>query len=81
MERTILILCAAPFLTVPVLAMPAFAGSPVVIDKPIVVAEGGEIRVKGTGDRDRHRDQHGRRDRGDHAEIVIGGRRHHHHDR
>jgi hypothetical protein len=78
-KKTVLILCVVPFVT-----MPAFAGSPIVVGKPIVVAEGADIRVKGVGvevgGRDRHRDQHVRRDHRDHAEVVIS-RRHHHHDR
>ncbi len=77
MKKAVLVLCAVPFLT-----MPAFAGS-VVIDKPIVVAEGTDIRVKGArvevGERDRHRD-HWNRSHREHAEIVIN-KRHHHHDR
>jgi hypothetical protein len=79
MKKTVLVLCAVPFLT-----MPAFARSAVVVDKPIVVAEGADIKVKGVGvevgDRDRHRDQRGRRDHRDRAEVVIG-KRHRHHDR
>lgn len=79
MKKTVLVLCAIPFLT-----MPAFARSPVVVDKPIIVAEGADIRVKGVGvdvgDRDRHRDHRARRDHGDRAEVVIG-KRHRHYDR
>jgi hypothetical protein len=44
MKKTVLTLCVIPFLTIP-----AFAGSPVVVDKPIVVAQGADIRFGGVG--------------------------------
>jgi hypothetical protein len=81
MKKTVLTLCVVPFLT-----MPAFAGSPVVADNPMVVAQGADIKVGGVGvevgerDRHRHRDQDGRRYHRDRAEVVIN-RRHRHHDR
>jgi len=81
MKKTVLTLCVVPFLT-----MPAFAGSPVAADKPMVVAQGADIKVGGVGvevgerDRHRHRDQDGRRYHRDRAEVVIN-RRHRHHDR
>jgi hypothetical protein len=81
MKRTVLTLCVVPFLT-----MPAFAGSPVVVDKPMVVAQGADIKVGGVGvdvggrDRHRHRDQSWHRYHRDRAEVVIN-RRHRHHDR
>lgn len=90
MKKTILTLCVVPFLTIP-----AFAGSPVVIDKPMVVAQGADFRVGGVGievgERGRYRDEDWRRyhrygDRDwrryhrDRAEVVID-RRHRHHDR
>ena len=89
MKKTVLTLCVVPFLT-----MPAFAGSPVVGDKPMIVAQGADIRVGGlgveVGERDRHRDQYWRRyhreravgvviDRRHRAEVVIN-RRHRHYD-
>ena len=78
MKKTVLTLCVVPFLT-----MPAFAGSPVVVDKPMVVAQA-DIRFGGVGievgERDRYRDQDWRRYHRDRAEIVIN-RRHRHHDR
>ena len=81
MKKTVLTLCVFPFLT-----MPAFAGSPVVLDKPMVVAQGADIKVGGVGvavgerDRYRHRDQNWRRYHRDRAEVVIN-KRHRHHDR
>jgi hypothetical protein len=60
---------------VPLLTMPAFAGSSNVGDKPMVVAEGADVRVGvgvGIGDRHRHRD---------HARLYMSNRGHHHHDR
>jgi hypothetical protein len=90
MKKIVFTLCVVPFLT-----MPAFAGSPIAVDKPIVVAQGADFRVGGVGievgERDRYRDQDWRRyhrDRDqdwrryhrDRAEIVIN-RRHRHHDR
>jgi hypothetical protein len=81
MKKTVLTLCVFPFLT-----MPAFAGSPVVLDKPMVVAQGADIKVGGVGvgvgerDRYRHRDQNWRRYHRDRAEVVII-KRHRHHDR
>ena len=79
MKKTVLTLSVIPFLT-----MPAFAGSPVAVDKPIVVAQGADFRVGGVGievgERDRYRDQDWRRYHRDRAEIVIN-RRHRHHDR
>jgi uncharacterized iron-regulated membrane protein len=77
-KKPVLILCVAPFLT-----MPAFAGSLVVVDKPIVVAEGADIRVKGVGvevgERDRHRDRRWNWYHRDRAQVVINRR--HRHDR
>src|SRR5690242_7108134 len=53
MKKTVLALCVVPFLT-----MPAFAGSSVVVDKPMVVAQGADFRVGGVGivvgERDRY---------------------------
>jgi hypothetical protein len=72
MKRIALSLFAVAFLTTP-----ALAGSPVVTDKPMVVAEGAEIDVGavrlGVGDRDRHRDGDLRRNRrdGDRDVVVI----------
>ena len=57
---------------VPLLTMPAFAGSLNVGDKPMVVAEGVEVGVGGVGvavgDRHRH-----------HNHDVVLDREHHHH--
>jgi hypothetical protein len=68
MKKTILTLCVVPFLT-----MPAFAGSSVVVDKPMVVAQGADIRFGGVGievgERDRYRDQDRRRYHRDRAEV------------
>ena len=55
---------------VPLLTMPAFAGSLNVGDKPMVVAEiAGGVGV-GVGERHRHRD---------HAGLYMTDRGHHHH--
>ena len=66
MKKTVLTLCVVPFLT-----MPAFAGSPIAVDKPIVVAQGADFRVGGVGievgERDRYRDS--RRYYRDRAEV------------
>ena len=66
MKKTVLTLCFIPFLT-----MPAFAGSSVVVDKPMVVAQGADIRFGGVGievgERDRYRDS--RRYHRDRAEV------------
>jgi len=55
MKKTVLTICAIPFLT-----MPAFAGSVVVVDKPMIVGQGADIRFGGVGievgKRDRYRD-------------------------
>jgi hypothetical protein len=90
-KKTVLTLCVVPFLT-----MPAFAGSPVAVDKPMVVAQDADIRVGGIGveigERDRRRDQYWHRYHRDRAEVVIDrrhrdgagvvvNRRHRHHDR
>jgi len=68
MKKTVLTLSVIPFLT-----MPAFAGSPVAVDKPIVVAQGADFRVGGVGievgERDRYRDQDWRRYHRDRAEV------------
>ena len=59
---------------VPLLTMPAFAGSLNVGDKPMVVAEVADVRIGGVGERHRHRD---------HAGLYMTDRGHHHyhHDR
>ncbi len=88
MKKTVLTLCVIPFLT-----MPAFAGSLVVVDKPMVVAQGADIRFGGAGievgERDRyrdhdrrryHRDEDWRRYHRDRAEVVIERQRHHDRD-
>jgi hypothetical protein len=88
MKKTVLTLCVIPFLTVP-----AFSGSPVVADKPMVVAQGADIRFGGVGievgERDRYRDHDWRRYHReedwhryhrDRAEVVIDRRRHHDRD-
>ena len=64
---------------VPLLTMPAFAGSLNVGDKPMVVAEGADVRIGGVrvgvGERHRHRDHPG-------AGLYMSDRGyHHHHDR
>ena len=68
MKKTVLTLCVVPFLT-----MPAFAGSPVVADQPMVVAQGADVRVGGigveVGERDRYRDRDWRRYHRDRAEA------------
>jgi len=92
MKKTALTLCVIPFLT-----MPAFAGSPIAVDKPMVVAQGADVRVGGVGievgERDRHRDRDLRRYHRDRAEVgerdryhrdraeIVINRRHRHHDR
>ena len=59
---------------VPLLTMPAFAGSLNVGDKPMVLAEGADVRIGGVGvevgERHRHRD---------HAGLYMTDRGHHHH--
>jgi hypothetical protein len=63
---------------VPVLTMPALAGSLNTGDKPMVVAEGADVRIGGVGvgvgERNRHRD---------HGSLYMStrGHRHHHDDR
>jgi hypothetical protein len=63
---------------VPLLTVPAFAGSFTVGDKPMVVAENVEVGVGGVGvgvgERHRHRD---------HGDLYMStrGHRHHHDDR
>ena len=64
---------------VSLLTMPAFAGSLNVGDKPMVVAEGADVRIGGVGvvvgERHRHRDHPG-------AGLYMTDRGyHHHHDR
>ena len=64
---------------VPLLTMPVFAGSLNVGDKPMVVAEGADVRIGGVrvevGERHRHRDHPG-------AGLYMSDRGyHHHHDR
>ena len=65
---------------VPLLTMPAFAGSLNVGDKPMVLAEGADVRIGGVGvgvgERHRHRHR-------DHAGLYMTdrGHHHHHHDR
>jgi len=63
-------------LLVPLLTMPAFAGSLSVGDKPMVVAEGADVRIGavGVGVSERHRHR-------DHAGLYMSDRGHHHHDR
>jgi hypothetical protein len=56
---------------VPLLTMPAFAGSLTVGDKPMVVAENVEVGVVGVGERHRHRD---------HGDLYLSTRHRHHHD-
>ena len=59
---------------VPLLTMPAFAGSLNAGDKPVVVAEvAGGVGV-GVGERHRHRDRAG-------LYMTDRGHRHHHYDR
>jgi hypothetical protein len=92
MKKTVLTLCVIPFLTIP-----AFAGSPIAVDKPMVVAQGADVRVGGVGievgERDRYRDRDLRRHHRDRAEFgerdryhrdraeIVINRRHRHHDR
>jgi len=79
MKKTVLTLCVIPFLT-----MPAFAGSLVVVDKPMVVAQGADVRVGGigveVGERDRHRDQYSHRYHRDRVVGVDVGERDRHRD-
>jgi hypothetical protein len=67
---------AFAFFLVPLLTMPAFAGSLTGSDKPTVVAEGADVRVGGVGvgvgNRNRHRD---------HGGLYLSTRGHQHHDR
>ena len=70
---------AFAFFLVPLLTMPAFAGSLTVGDKPMVVAEVADVRIGGVGvgvgERHRHRDHLG-------AGLYMTTRGyHHHHDR
>jgi hypothetical protein len=58
---------------VPVLAVPAFAGSSNAGDKPMVVAEAVEIGGVGVGVGGHHRYRH------NNAPVVVIGRGHHHH--
>ena len=59
---------------VPLLTMPAFAGSLSVGDKPMIIAENVEVGVGGVevgvGERHRHRDQ---------GRLYMSTRGHHHH--
>jgi hypothetical protein len=72
MKRIALSLFAVAFLTAP-----ALAGSPVVTDKPMVLAQGVDVHVGGVGgDRDRHRDLHRH-----HRDGPVVIRKHHEHDR
>jgi hypothetical protein len=61
---------------VPLLTMPAFADSLSDGDKPMVVAEGADVRIGsvgvGVGERHRHRDHPA-------AGLYITDRGHHHH--
>ena len=79
MKKTVLTLCVIPFLTIP-----AFAGSPVAADKPMVVAQA-DIRVGGVGievgERDRYRDRDLRRYHRDRAEVGERDRYRYHRDR
>ena len=79
MKKIVLALIAVPFLTIPV-----FAGSSAAVDKPIVVAQGVDVRIGNTGvrvgERNRHRDRDVRRHHRDRAPIVVK-RGHRHHDR
>jgi hypothetical protein len=60
---------------VPLLAVPAFAGSSTAGDKPIIVAEDVGVEVGnvgvGVGERHRHRD---------HGDLYLSTRHRHHHD-
>jgi hypothetical protein len=80
MKKTVLTLCVIPFLTIP-----AFAGSPVAVDKPMVVAQGADFRVGGVGievgERDRYRDRDLRRYHRDRAEVGERDRYRYHRDR
>ena len=60
---------------VPLLAMPAFAGSLSAGDKPMIVAEGVGVEVGnvGVGVGARHH-------RRDHGDMYMSTRHHHHHD-
>jgi hypothetical protein len=58
---------------VPLLTMPAFAGSLTVGDKPMVVAENVEVGVGGVGVGERHRHR-------DHGDLYLSTRHRHHHD-
>jgi uncharacterized iron-regulated membrane protein len=79
MKKIALALLVVPFLTIPVLA-----GSSVVVDKPIVVAQAVDMRVGGAGvhvgERHRHRDRDLRRHHRDHAPVMMK-REHRRHDR
>jgi hypothetical protein len=55
---------------VPLLTLPAFAGSLNVGDKPIVVAENVNVRVGGVGVGERHRHR-------DHSGLYMSARGHH----
>jgi hypothetical protein len=69
---------AFAFFLVPLLTMPALAGSSSGGDKPLVVAEGADVKVGGVGlgvgERNRHRDHGG-------LYMSNRGHRHHHDDR
>jgi hypothetical protein len=68
---------AFAFFLVPLLTMPAFAGS-LTVGKPMVVAEVADVRIGGVGvgvgERNRHRDHSG-------LYMSTRGHRHHHDDR
>jgi len=68
---------AFAFFLVPVLTMPALAGSLTGGDKPIVVAEGADVRVGGVGVGVSERNRHRR-----HGDLYMStrGRRYHHDD-
>ena len=81
MKKIVLAIFALPFLT-----MPVPAASSIVVDKPIVVAQGVDVKVGGSGvrvgERTRHRDRDMHRHHRDRAPIVIKrGHRHHDGDR
>jgi hypothetical protein len=65
------------------LTVPALAGSSIVTEKPIVVAQGVDVGIGGVGvrvgDRDRDRDRDWRRHHNDRDGIVI--KKHHGYDR
>jgi len=67
MKNTLLALFVVPLLT-----MPAFAGSLTTGDKPMVVAETVEVGVGGVGVGDRHRHR-------DHRALYMSAQGHRHH--